>query len=144
VAPVAQGVEVAQIQAALQALGDVGQAAGDLAGDEGLAAARALVVEEDAVAGIEPIGLAVVDGDPVGVELGDGVRAARVEGRSLALGDLLDQAIELGSGGLVETGLALQRKRMASSRRKVPMASTSAVYSGDSKLTATWLWAPRL
>ena len=28
---------------------------------------------------------------------------------------------------------------MASSRRSVPSASTSAVYSGDSKLTATWL-----
>ena len=40
VAPVAAGVHVAQVQAALQPLGDVGQAAGDLAGDKGLAPAR--------------------------------------------------------------------------------------------------------
>ena len=91
-------------EAMLQALGDVGQAAGDLAGDEGLAAAGALVVEEDAVAGVEAIGLAVVDGDPVGVELGDGVGAARVEGGGLALGDFLDQAVEFGGGGLVKLG----------------------------------------
>ena len=35
-------------------------------------------------------------------------------------------------------------RRMASRMRNVPNASTSAVYSGESKLTATWDWAPRL
>ena len=63
---------------------DAGEAAGDLAGDEGLAAQGRLVVEEDAVAGVDAVGLAVVDGDPVGVELGDGVGGARVERRGLA------------------------------------------------------------
>src|SRR5688572_32192847 len=44
--------------------------------------------------------LAVVAHDPVGVELGDRVGAARIEGRGLALRRLLHQAIELGRGGL--------------------------------------------
>ena len=145
VAPVAEGIHVAEEQAGLEALGDVGDAAGDLAGDEGLAAARRLVVEEDAVAGIHAVGLAVVHGDPVGIHLGHRIGRARVERRGFRLRDLLDQAVELGGGCLIEAGLLFQpRKRIASSRRSVPMASTSAVYSGASKETATWDCAPRL
>ena len=108
VAPVAQGVEVAHVEAVFQALADVGQAARDLAGDEGFAAARAFVVEQDAVTGVQAIGLAVVDGDPVGVELGHAVGAARVEGGGFALRGFAHQAIELAGTGLVEAGLALQ------------------------------------
>ena len=81
VAPVAERVHVAEEQAGFEALGDVGDAAGDLAGDEGLAAARGLVVEEDAVAGIHAVGLAVVHGDPVGIHLGHRIGRARVERR---------------------------------------------------------------
>ena len=40
-APVAQRVDVAHVKAVLQPLRDIGQATGDLAGHEGLAAARA-------------------------------------------------------------------------------------------------------
>jgi hypothetical protein len=108
VAPVAQGVEVAHVEAVFQALADVGQAAGDLAGDEGFAAARAFVVEQDAVAGIQAVGLAVVHGDPVGVELGHAVGAARVEGGGFALGGFAHQAIQLAGAGLVEAGFLLQ------------------------------------
>src|SRR3954447_5728985 len=50
VAPVALGIEVAHVELLLQPEVDGGQAAGDLARDERLAAALALVVEEDAVA----------------------------------------------------------------------------------------------
>ena len=60
---------------------DPGGAEGDLAGHERLAAARALVVEEDARAGEQAVGLAVVDRLPVGVELGAGVGAAGMERR---------------------------------------------------------------
>ena len=42
VAPVALGVEVAEVKFLLQAGLDAGDGAGDLAGDEGLAAARAI------------------------------------------------------------------------------------------------------
>ena len=51
-------------------------------------------------------------------------------------------------GDLVQWGLVQRRSsfrnRIASNKRSAPVASTSAVYSGDSKLTATWLWAPKL
>lgn len=110
VAPVAQRIDVAHVQAAFQPLGDVGEAAGDLAGDEGFATARAFMVEQDAVAGVEAVGFAVVDGDPVGVHLGDGIRAARVEGRGFLLRDFLDQAVEFGGGSLVEAGFLFQAK----------------------------------
>ncbi len=84
------------------------QAAGDLAGDKGLAPARALVVEEDAVAGVHAVGLAVVHRDPVGVHLGHRVGAARVEGRGLLLRNFLHQAVKLAGAGLVEARLLLQ------------------------------------
>ena len=46
-APVALGVEIAEIQAFLQSLLDSRGRAGDLSGDESLASPRALVVEQD-------------------------------------------------------------------------------------------------
>ena len=103
-APVALGVEVAQVQRALAAGEDRGERAGDLARDEGLAAAGRLVVEEDAVAAEEAVALAVVHRDPVGVDLGGGVRAARVEARQLVLRRRRG-AEHLGGGGLVEARL---------------------------------------
>lgn len=56
VAPVAQRVDFAHKLAFLIALGDVGQATGDLAGYEGFAAARAFVIEQEAIASIDTIG----------------------------------------------------------------------------------------
>lgn len=47
------------------------------------------MVEQDAVAGIHPVGLAVIDRDPVGVKLGDAVGAARIKGCRLLLRHLL-------------------------------------------------------
>jgi hypothetical protein len=87
---------------------DARDAAGDLAGHEGLAAAGALVVEEDPVAGVDAVGLAVVHRDPVGVQLGHRVGAARIEGGGLPLRDLLDQSEQFGGRGLVEARLLLQ------------------------------------
>src|SRR6266436_4159931 len=63
-----------------------GAAPGDLAADEGLAPRRALMVEQDPVRGVDAIGLAVIDRDPIAVELGRRIGAARHEGRRLALG----------------------------------------------------------
>ena len=64
---------------------DPGDGPGDLAGHEGLAASGRLVVEQDAVDREQPVGLAVVAGHPVGVDLGGAVGRARVEGRVLVL-----------------------------------------------------------
>ncbi len=103
--PVAQGREVAQVEAVLQADSDAREGARDLARDEGFAADRAFVIEEDTVAGIDAIGLTIVDGDPVGVEFGDGIRAARVEGGGFLLWSFLNKAVEFGCRCLIETGL---------------------------------------
>ena len=102
VAPVAEGIEVAEVEFVLQALGDAGGGEGDLAGDEGLATALALVVEEDAVAAEHAVGVAVLLDDPEAVLLGDGIGAEGVEGGVLVLRHFLDLAVELGGGGLVD------------------------------------------
>ena len=60
--PVAAGVEVAEVQRSCWPC-LIRAAAGDLAGHEGLAAARGLVVEQDAVDREHAVGLAVVAGD---------------------------------------------------------------------------------
>ncbi len=74
----------------------------DLAGHELQAPPRALVVEEDAARREEAVALAVVDRDPVAVDLGHAVGAAGVEGRGLGLGHLDDLAEHLAGAGLVE------------------------------------------
>ncbi len=115
-APVAQGVEIAEEQLALQAMGDRRDGAGDLAGDEGLAADRALVVEQDAVRGMNAVGLAIVHRDPVGVELGGAVGGARIERRRLRLRHLADLAEHLRRRGLVEPHLASRARGCGSPR----------------------------
>ena len=52
VTPIALRVEVAEDEVVLKALADAAGGAGDLAGDEGLATAGGLVIEEDAVGGM--------------------------------------------------------------------------------------------
>ncbi len=79
--------------------------AGDLARDEGLAAARRFVVEKDAVTGVETVGFAVVNRNPVRIELGHAIGTARIEGRGFLLRDFLHEAVEFGGGSLIETGL---------------------------------------
>ena len=66
------------VEQAKQSHRDAREAAGDLAGHEGLAAQRRFVIEENAAAGVHAVGLAVVDRDPVGVELGDEIGRAHV------------------------------------------------------------------
>ena len=95
VAPVALGVEVAEHDLVLQPELDAGDRVGDLAGHELEPAARALVVEEDAAAGVQPVALAVVDDDVVPEHLGAAVRRPRVERRALGLRRLADLAEHL-------------------------------------------------
>src|SRR5580704_8157987 len=68
-APIALGREIAEIERIFQPGLDPGDGAGDLAGDKGLAADRAFMIEQDAVAGEHAVGLAVVHRDPVAVKL---------------------------------------------------------------------------
>ena len=92
----------------IESLVDAGEAARDLARHEGLAADRRLVIEQDAVAGVDPIRLPVVDRDPVGVDLRRAIRRARVEGRRLFLRHLLHLSVHLGGGGLIEARRLLE------------------------------------
>ncbi len=84
-APVAAGIEIAEIEFFLQTGFDSAEGAGDFAGDEGFAAARGFVVEENAVGNKEVIGFAVIDGVPVSGDFGDGVGTAGIEGCQLTL-----------------------------------------------------------
>ena len=68
-------------------------------------APRTLVVEQDAGAGEQVVALAVVDGNPVAVDLSDAVGAARVEGGLLGLRHFLDLAKHLRRASLVEAYL---------------------------------------
>ena len=87
---------------------DSRQAARDLARHESLAAHRRLVIEEDAVAGVHAVRLAIVHRDPVGVQLCDAIGRTRIERRGLALRSLLHLAEHLRGRGLVEAGLRRQ------------------------------------
>jgi hypothetical protein len=62
------------------------------------------VVEQDAVAGIHAVSLAVIHRDPVGVELGHRVGAARIKGRGFLLWSFLYETEKLGRTGLIEAG----------------------------------------
>ena len=70
IAPIAEGVEVAEVEAVLLALGNTCCGEGDLSCHEGLATALALVVEEYAGAAEHVVGLAVLLDNPEAVELG--------------------------------------------------------------------------
>ena len=102
--PVALRVNVAEVERLDLAGLDLGDGARNLARDKCPAAARRLVVEEDAVARVHAVRLAVVLDDPEGVKLGDAVGRARVEGRRLRLRDLNNLTIKLRRRGLEEQG----------------------------------------
>ena len=107
ITPVAPGVQVAQVEFVLHSHLDAAGTEGDLARDEILAAALALVVEQDTVSTEHAVALAVVLHDPERVQLGAAVGAAGVERCGLALGNLLHLAIELTRAGLIDTGRLL-------------------------------------
>src|SRR6185312_7051582 len=100
--------QISQIQTVVEAVVDARQPARDLAGDEGLAANRRLVIEENAAAGKHPVCLAVIHRYPVTIHLGGPVGRARIEGRGLLLRYLLHLAEHLRRRGLIEARLLLQ------------------------------------
>mmetsp|Transcript_73672 Transcript_73672/g.146502 ORF Transcript_73672/g.146502 Transcript_73672/m.146502 type:complete len:324 (-) Transcript_73672:367-1338(-) len=109
--PIAFGIDVAHVEAILHAQLYASDGARHFARDEGGAAPRRLVVEEDAVGCMHAVCFAVVDDDPIGVLFGDRIRRARIKGRCLLLWHLLHETIELGGGGLVEARLANEAGR---------------------------------
>ena len=108
VSPTTFSIEIPKVEAALLPKTYVRCGTGDLARDERPATARALVVEEDAVARIHAVRFAVVDCYPVAVELGDTVRGTRVEWSCFALRRFDDLAVQLGRRSLVEPYVLLK------------------------------------
>jgi len=105
--PITLGIDVAEVEALVDSLVDAGDGGGNFAGDKGAATAGTFVVEEDAICKVHTVCLAVVNKDPKGILLGNGVGRAGVEGSGLGLGDLLNLSVQLGGGRLVETDLLL-------------------------------------
>ena len=111
VSPITPGVEVTEIETVLFAKGYVCSSPGNFTGDECPSPPRALVVKQDTVAGIHAIGLPVVDGDPVCVQLGDAIGRAGIERGSLRLWSLNNLPVQLGGGCLIETDVFLESTR---------------------------------
>ncbi len=102
-APVSFGIQVAKLQAVLKPQADPGQSTGDFPGDKGFSAQGEFMVEQDAVAGVDAVGLPVVYTDPVGIELGNSVRAPGIKRGCFGLGGFLDLAVEFRGRRLVES-----------------------------------------
>ena len=66
------------------------------------------MVEQNAVAGIYAVGLAVVHRDPVGVKLCHPVWAARIKGCGFLLRNLLHQAVELTGACLINASFGCE------------------------------------
>ena len=79
IAPVAQGVQVAQIQFVLIALCDTCGSQRYLTCHEILATSFAFVIEQDTVAAEHAIRLAIVLHNPEAIQLGNSIRAAGIE-----------------------------------------------------------------
>ena len=85
VTPVPLGIQIPQIKLSLLPGHDAGHRLGNLAGDKGLPPARALMIEEDPVGGIEAVSFPVIDREPVGEDLGTTVRTSGIESRGFSL-----------------------------------------------------------
>jgi len=68
------------------------------------------MIEEDAVAGIDSVGLPVVNRNPVGVEFGHRVGAAWIERSCFSLRGFLHQTIKFAGTCLVKARFLLQAK----------------------------------
>ena len=94
-APIALGVEIAEIELVLEPMMDRRDRTGNFTRNESFAPNRALMVEENAVRSMDSVSLPVIDGDPISVELGGCVGRSRIEWRRLVLRDSLNLSIEL-------------------------------------------------
>lgn len=92
--PISLRINVTEVQAMLLADTNICNCPRDLPRDERPPSPRALVIEKDTIARIHAVRLTVVHRDPVCVQLGDTIRATRVERRSLTLWGLDDLSIE--------------------------------------------------
>ena len=101
-APVALGIEIPEIKHILESELNRRYRPCDLSRDKCLAARRPFMVEQNAVGRVHVVCLAVINGNPVGIEFRRRIGATRIEWRPLRLRRLLHLAVKLGGRGLVE------------------------------------------
>jgi len=106
--PITLRIQISKVQARLLPQRDIRCGPGDLPCNERAAPAWTLVVEEDPIASIHAIRLAVIHDDPVRVQLCDTIRRTGVKRGALALWGLDDLAVELGRGRLIEPDVLLE------------------------------------
>lgn len=140
IAPVTQRIQISQIQFVLISLGYTCGSQSNLACYKVFTTTFALMVEQDAVHGKHTVTFTIILGNPETILLGHPIRRTGIERSRFLLRDFLHQSEQLGGRCLINLGLfSRPRIRTASNIRSVPTASASAVYSGTSKLTFTWL-----
>jgi hypothetical protein len=69
------------------------------------------VVEQDAITRIYAVGLAAVHCNPVGIELGDGIRTLRVEGSRFLLWNFLYETVKLTGACLIKSSFLLKPEK---------------------------------
>ena len=106
--PITQCIHIAHVKALLKTLRNIRQTPTDFAGNKGLSTAFAFMVKQNAVAGVDTIGLSVVDRHPVRIQFGNCIGAARVKRRCFPLRRFVYQAIQLRSTCLIEPRFFLQ------------------------------------
>src|SRR6185437_16458334 len=79
VTPVPSSIQIAEVEVGLQSCFDVGRRPRYFTRDEGLAAPRRLMVEQDSAARAHSIGFSIIYCSGMGEELGTGVGAARMK-----------------------------------------------------------------
>jgi hypothetical protein len=108
ITPVTQRIQVAEIEFLLLTLFDAGCSKSNLAGNESLATALTLMIEEDTRAAEHIVSLTILLDNPETVLLSYGVWRIWVEWCILVLRNLLYLAIKLGCGSLIHTAGLLQ------------------------------------
>ncbi len=106
--PITLGVNVTKVESLLLVAVDVGHGGRNFTGHKGPSTSGRFVIEENSVEELHPVCLTVVDEDPEGVLLSDGIGGAGVKGGRLGLGNLPHLSVELGGGSLVEFDFLLE------------------------------------
>jgi len=106
--PISLGIEISEKQTLLKTLVDSGNSSGNFACYKSRTTARRLVIEQNSIGSMHPIGFTVVHNNPVSILLGNSVRRARVERRFFSLRSLHDFSIKFRCRSLIESNLVGQ------------------------------------
>src|SRR3990167_8643815 len=93
-APITLCIQVAQIEAFLQSQFDSGKCASYFSRYKYFTSNRTFMVKEYSIARVDTVGFAIVDGDPIRIQLGHSIGTPRVKRRCFFLRSLLNQTVE--------------------------------------------------